>query len=86
MILLYANEHEVRHVDYEPSYNIGLKCRHLWFFESVIKDSDGVILFGCSGWRGEKSAAKLNQLYQWAWGGCDVVDMESDLVYDKQII
>ena len=82
MILLYANPYEVRHVTYKPKRCIGLKAKHLRVNESIIKNADQVILFGCSGWRGER--VPWSNLYQWNCFKFNnfLVDMESQQVFD----
>jgi len=52
MILLYASLHEVRYVTRGDRYCIGYRAEHLKIYETLIRYSDYVILFGCSGWLG----------------------------------
>ena len=89
MILLYANEDEVRYVDYEPKRCIGIYAHILLdqcFFPNFlygIPFPKEFILFGCSGWRGSRKAAKYNRLYKWRPDSPYLVDMESKKVYDE---
>ena len=62
MILLYANESEVRYVTYEPKYCIGYRAEDLDKHIDIIGQADEVILFGCSGYTGLKNIA-WNRLY-----------------------
>lgn len=82
MILLYANEYEVRYVTYKPRYFIGLGAKVLGHRELLIRRADQVILFGCSGWRGKRKVARFNRLYEWSINSYALVDMESQQVYE----
>ena len=58
-LLLYANESEVRYIDYQPRYCIGLKAVDLYkltYIRNRLLDYSGVILFG--------SCGLLNDYYQ----------------------
>lgn len=77
MILLYANEFEVKYVDYEPKYFIGLGAKVLGHRELLISAADQVILFGCSGWQGCR--IKWDEFYEW-YPKSRLVDMESERV------
>ena len=83
MILLYANEDEVRYVDYRPRLYIGLNSRYLLMESTLLtlKNAKEVILFGCAGWRGKRKDVRFNQLYEWTQSN-NVVDMESQRVYN----
>ena len=51
-LLLYANESEVRYIDYQPRFCIGLKAvdlPKLTFIRNRLLDYSGVILFGSCG-------------------------------------
>ena len=61
MILLYANLHEVRYVDYKPRHCIGYQAKYL--SRGMIQYCDGVILFGCSGYTGTEKIA-WDKLYK----------------------
>jgi len=76
LILLYANPHEVKYVNYETKICIGFGAVDLRYWQ--IRYADQVILFGCSGWRGNR--VKWNKLYQWRIGGL-LKDMESHKVW-----
>ena len=82
MVLFYANFYEVKYIDYEPSCYIGLGAKFLDNCEEVVKNADSVILFGCSGWKGER--VKWSNLYQWNCFRFNnfIVDMESQQVSD----
>lgn len=81
MILLYADSHEVKYVDYEPKICIGVKAEKLNSIVRMrIKLHDRVVLFGCSGWQANKNQAQFNKLYK--WDGYPLVDMESEKVYE----
>jgi len=80
LLLLYANEYEVKHVHYMPARCIGLGACKLGYHEWDIKKADSVILFGCAGWIPGKGV-KLDRLYEWSHLG-PLVDMESEIVSD----
>jgi len=77
MILLYANPIEVRYVDYEPKYCIGINAGLLksFFLYDYVKYSGRpeIILFGMAG--GSRNM-EVDKLYDWR----EVVDMESVIV------
>ena len=78
MILLYANEFEVKYVDYEPKYCIGLGAVYLNIGDlEWLKNADSVILFGCSGWQGCR--IKWDEFYEW-YPKSRLVDIESERV------
>ena len=79
MILFYANEFEVKYVNYKPKCYIGVGAENLRNCKMVIKNADLVLLFGCSGWRGKR--IKWNRLYQWSPDNNQLVDMESYWVW-----
>ena len=88
MILLYANEDEVRYVNYKSKYCIGLMAENMgkhnndMFLKNLMFNGNKeVILFGCAGWQGKRKDVKFNQLYEWTQSN-NVVDMESQRVYN----
>ena len=83
VILLYANEDEVKYVNHKPRLYIGLSSRYLSMVSTIqtIQHAKEVILFGCAGWKGKRKDVKFNQLYHWTQSN-NVVDMESQKVYN----
>jgi len=80
MILLYANEDEVRYVKYYFRVCIGLRAEFINnpTIQYLISRHGKVVLFGCSGWRGSRKSAEFDKLYH--WDRTLLVDMESEIV------